>query len=88
MAAGLPVVATAVGGLPECVAPGTTGELVPPADPEALAIAVASLARNPDRRRRYGNAGRDRIHDRYSPESQTPRIEAVLSSAAEARRAA
>lgn len=42
MAAGRPVVATAVGGVPDVVAPGVTGTLVPPADPAALAAAIAA----------------------------------------------
>ena len=47
MAAGLPVVATRVGGLPELVAPGETGWLVPPRDPAALAAALSQLLADP-----------------------------------------
>ncbi|MEX1171247.1 MAG: glycosyltransferase [Chloroflexota bacterium] len=59
MAAGLPVVASRLSGIPELVADGVTGILVPPADPVALADALAELARDPERRRRYGDAGRE-----------------------------
>ncbi len=47
MAAGLPVVATATGGIPEIVRDGSTGLLVPPGDPAALATAIVRLLTNP-----------------------------------------
>lgn len=58
MAAGLPVVATRVGGVPEIVKDGETGMLVPPRDPEALAHAMALLADDPGMRDRLGSNGR------------------------------
>jgi glycosyltransferase involved in cell wall biosynthesis len=58
MAAGLPVVATAVGGIPEIVEDGVTGLLVPPGDTKALAGALECLVRSPQRRRQLGEAGR------------------------------
>jgi glycosyltransferase involved in cell wall biosynthesis len=51
MAAGLPVVATAVGSVPDLVADGETGILVPPGEERTFAAALASLARDPGRRR-------------------------------------
>jgi glycosyltransferase involved in cell wall biosynthesis len=60
MAAGKPVVATAVGGLPDLIGDGVHGLLVPPGDPEALAEALASLLHDPDRRAAMGRAGRER----------------------------
>ncbi len=60
MAAGLPVVATAVGGVPELVDHGVTGLLVPPADAEALERALAALAADAGRRRAMGEAARAR----------------------------
>lgn len=57
MAAGRPVVATAVGGVPEIVRPGETGLLVPPGDVEALAAAMARLARDREERERLGRQG-------------------------------
>jgi glycosyltransferase involved in cell wall biosynthesis len=56
MAAGLPVIATAVGGVPELVEDGTTGLLVRPGDLEALARAMALLAGDAERRRTMGEA--------------------------------
>ncbi len=60
MMAGLPVLATAVGGVPELVEDGVTGLLVPPRDPEALAWALARLLSDPPLRRRMGAAGREK----------------------------
>jgi glycosyltransferase involved in cell wall biosynthesis len=66
MAAGLPIVATAVGGVPEVVVDGATGLLVPPGDPSALAEAITRLLRDPDLRRTMGQAGRARVERRFS----------------------
>lgn len=57
LAAGRPVVASHIGGLPEVVRPGAWGELVPPADARALGAALADLFGDPRRRWRYGVAG-------------------------------
>jgi len=51
LSAGLPVVATAVGGVPDAVVPGREGLLVPPHEPEALAEAILELVNDPARRR-------------------------------------
>ncbi len=56
MAARLPVVATAAGGIPELVEDGVTGLLATPGDSEALATALSALARDPARRREMGEA--------------------------------
>lgn len=66
MAAGLPVVTTAVGDLPQLVEDGRTGVLVPPDDPRALARAIARLAADPERCRRLGAAARARVIERHS----------------------
>jgi glycosyltransferase involved in cell wall biosynthesis len=60
MAAGLPVVASDVGGLRELVRDGETGTLVPPGDPAALANALRPLVADRELRRRFGSAGRER----------------------------
>ena len=67
-AAGVPVVASSVGGIPEAVGDGETGILVPPGDSSALADALLSLLSDPERRRRMAKAGRERIRTRFSPE--------------------
>jgi glycosyltransferase involved in cell wall biosynthesis len=58
---GTPLVATAVGGLPEIVDDGRTGVLVPPRRPELLAEAIAGLMRDPDRRERLAAAARSEL---------------------------
>ena len=68
MAAGRPVVATRVGGVPEVVADGRTGRLVPPRDCTALQRALDGLLRDPDRARAMGAAGAARARDEFGLE--------------------
>jgi glycosyltransferase involved in cell wall biosynthesis len=65
-AMGRAVVATAVDGTPEVVRDGLTGLLVPPADPAALATALARLLRDRPAAERMGRAGRDHVLSRFS----------------------
>ncbi|MFW5642163.1 MAG: glycosyltransferase [Roseicyclus sp.] len=65
MASGLPVVASAVDGIPELVRDGETGTLVPPGDAEALAGAILALLADPAAARRLGEAGRRRVLARH-----------------------
>ena len=60
MAAGLPVIATRVGGVPEVVLDGETGLLVEPGDPKRLASAIEMLASDASARRNMGKQGRAR----------------------------
>jgi glycosyltransferase involved in cell wall biosynthesis len=82
MAAGLAVVATAVGGVPEGVRHGETGLLVPPAQSDALADAVIRLLTDPAMARRFGQSGRRRVLAEFGLEAQAARIEAALASVA------
>jgi alpha-maltose-1-phosphate synthase len=66
MACGCAVVASAVGGIPEVVAEGVTGLLVPPGDDAALAAAVNSLIREPGRAAAFGARGRERAVTEFS----------------------
>ena len=75
MARRKPVVATAVGGIPEVVADGVSGFLVPPSDPAALADALIRLARSPSLRQRLGDAGYEIVAERFSIDAQVRRIE-------------
>ncbi len=68
MAAGVPVVATRVGGLPELVVDGETGLLFEPGDPDAAAAALEQLLESPDRARLLGEAGRARLRREFGRE--------------------
>lgn len=65
-AAGVPVIATAVGGTPECIINHETGLLIPAGQPEPLVASITSLLRDPEKRQRMGNAGRDYVRDEFS----------------------
>ena len=66
MAAGLPVVASPVGGIPDVVADGRTGTLAVATDIEAIATALASYCTQPDRAAAHGAAGRQLVESHYS----------------------
>jgi glycosyltransferase involved in cell wall biosynthesis len=65
MAAGKPVVATAVGGVPELIEDGVTGILVSPNNPEALAKGILHLAKDTNLRQRMGRAAQEHTLDRF-----------------------
>ena len=77
MAAGLPVVASNVGGIPELVADGRTGRLVPPGNPNALAGALLDLLEHPERAAEFGRAGRRRIEQTYSFDRMVEQFETL-----------
>ena len=66
LAAGTPVVATEVGGVPEIVRDGENGLLVPPGDPEALAAAIRRLIADPALAARMGRRSREIVESRFS----------------------
>lgn len=70
LAAGVPLVATAVDGTPEVVIDGETGLLVPPGNPGALAEAIGRLAREPGLRRRLAASGRRFVLERFTIQRQ------------------
>jgi glycosyltransferase involved in cell wall biosynthesis len=80
MAAGKPVVASRVGGIPEYVADGETGLLVPPDDPAALAGAIRTLLADPDRMARFGLAGRRRAEAMFDAEKTNDALERLFRS--------
>lgn len=65
MAAGKPVVATAVGGAAEVVVEGSTGYVVPARDPQTLAEAMSCLLSDHERRRKFGVAGRHLVEEHF-----------------------
>jgi glycosyltransferase involved in cell wall biosynthesis len=77
MARRVPVVASAVGGIPEVITSGVDGILVPPEAPDMLAAAVGSLLADPGARARMGEAGYRTVAERFSIDAQVRRIEAV-----------
>jgi glycosyltransferase involved in cell wall biosynthesis len=81
LAVGTPLVATAVGGVPEIVEPGVNGLLVPPGDASSLADALASVLGDPAHAQRLRD-GAGRTGDRYSEETVFSRIEELLVAAA------
>lgn len=74
LAAGLPVVATAVGGLPEVVRSGESGILIPPGQPETLASAALGLVSDEARRRNLGERARRFIEEEYSLDAAARRV--------------
>lgn len=82
MAAGRPVVATAVGGLAETVVPGVTGVIVPPDSPGALAFGISDLLANPKAMLRMGMAGRARAAERFSLAAMLRAVESVYEDVA------
>lgn len=85
MAAGTPVVATSVGGIPELLSNGKTGRLVPAGDADALAHAVDGLLQDPDAARRLGAAGRAQVQEKHACEVAAAQLERLYRGALAAR---
>ncbi len=77
MALGVPVISTRVSAIPEVVADGETGWLVPPGDPAAIARALRAALSDPDERRRRGEAGRARLESRFTVDAMVEHTLAV-----------
>ncbi len=86
MAAGLPVVATQVGGVSELVIPGRTGWLVPPRDPSALAAALKHLLTDAATRQAFGLAGQHRAARNFSLRAMVAQHEKLLQELWEEKR--
>ncbi|MEO7742488.1 MAG: glycosyltransferase family 4 protein [Usitatibacter sp.] len=80
MAAGCPVIASAVGGLPDLIEPGVNGLLIPAGDIRALAAALRRLIEDPAFARRLGSAARATIAARFTTERMLERLEQVYRS--------
>jgi glycosyltransferase involved in cell wall biosynthesis len=76
IAAGMPIIATRVGGIPEIFGP-RADELVPPGDPTALAGAITALLADPDRAAKDAAARRDWLHPRFSIDVMRQSIDAL-----------
>jgi len=88
MAAGIPVVASAVQGPREILLDGETGYLIDSSDPSAYAAALAKLLADPDLRRRVGDAGRTAAFERFRVSANTAELEHLLFSETRAARPA
>lgn len=80
MLCGLPVIATAVGGLLDIVLPGETGLLIPPASPESIAAAIRQLRADPALCKRLGAAGEARARQHFSAERYARDVDAFYRS--------
>jgi glycosyltransferase involved in cell wall biosynthesis len=80
MAAGRPVIGTAVGGTPELIEDGKTGLLVPRGNPVALGGAVEQLLADPALAARLGAAARHRVQTRFAPEASVERLLALYAA--------
>lgn len=85
MAAGLPVVATSVGGIPDIVAAGVNGILIDSPRPELIADAVATLLDDPSRCHAISERNRKQAWDNYEAGKVTARIESLYREIAEAQ---
>ncbi len=85
MAAGLPTVATAVGGVTDLIVDGVHGRLVPPGEPVALADAVAELLRSPRLADEMGRRARERQRLEFDKEALVGRLERLYSELLAAR---
>jgi glycosyltransferase involved in cell wall biosynthesis len=85
MAAGVPVVATRVGGNPELVEDGRTGFLVPVEKPEEIANAICRLLDQPDMARVYGARARQRVVDEFAMDRMLSKTEALYFRLVERR---
>jgi glycogen(starch) synthase len=83
MASGVPVIATATGGTPETFEDGAEGLLIPPGDPEALAGAISTLARDPALRNRLSQAAVTRAQQAWSFDAYIDRLEVHYRNAME-----
>lgn len=88
LAASRPVVATSVGAIPEVLRDGETALLVPPDDPEALAVAIERLLLDPERARSLAETGRRDVLERFAPERSLATFTRLVSDLTDRDRAA
>jgi len=79
MAAGVPVVATAVGGVPDVVADGETGYLVKAGDVKGMAEAIIELLKSPEKAREMGSAGREAVYPKFTVQTLIANVEGLYA---------
>jgi glycosyltransferase involved in cell wall biosynthesis len=82
LARGVPVVGSALGGMPELISPGVTGDLVPANDPDALATALRPFLSDPKHGFAMRHAARETIVSEFAPRRHLDRIDAMYAVAA------
>lgn len=80
-ACSLPVIGTALGGIPELIAPGVDGDIVPPNDAAALTESLGRFVGDGDRAFEMGRAGREKVEREFSPSVHLTRLEAIYDEA-------
>lgn len=80
LACGLPVVSTRVSGIPEIIDSGVNGELVPPNDPEQLAIALWKILSQPKLRSKYALAGRRKAEQSFDLKKNVQTLRSIFES--------
>lgn len=88
MACAMPVIASRISVLPDMITNGTNGVLVPPGDPQALALAMSSLAGSAETRMRLGRSAREAACRELSGDAVASRYDAIYRSAIASRRSA
>lgn len=86
MAAGLPVIATDVGGNKEAIVDGETGMIVPPADPDELALALRTMLEDPKLAREMGRNGRNRVTEKFQVGKMVAATEGLYDDVTTSRR--
>jgi glycosyltransferase involved in cell wall biosynthesis len=85
MAATVPIVATAVGGVPEIVENNETALLVPASDPQAMSVAIARVLSENDLARRLTTNSAAVVASRYAPEQYARSLVAIFQRTIDAR---
>lgn len=81
MSAGIPVIASNVGGNPEIIVDGETGYLVPSRDAKALAVRILDLMADPSRQKSFGHRGRERVAKKFSTACMLEQYQALYDIA-------
>ena len=80
MAAGCPIVATAVGGIPEIIQDGREGNIIPSDDPDKLAEAISGILGNEEKRREMGDKAKKRFEEKFTLRAMVKKYEELYDS--------